>query len=186
MRLFCPSLKDLTSLKIAQIAPPFFFLRTQPERYGGAELIVWQLTEQLVGRGHEITLYATGNSITKAELRWTYPAGLGFGHGDPSSELNHFASVFEHPDEFDIIHNHSGAVGLLLSRFVRTPVLTTFHNDCLKGPSHYLGKDSLLRNFFDNWFNSNNLNEFPFYYYLYLNYPLGARNLSTNLNRNFN
>jgi glycosyltransferase involved in cell wall biosynthesis len=125
-------------MKIAQISPPF--LRTPPERYGGTELIVSQLTEQLVKRGHEITLYATGDSITKAKLRWTYPTGLGFGHGDPSSELNHVASVYEHADEFDIIHNHSGAVGLLLSRFVRTPVLTTFHNDYLKGPSHYLGK----------------------------------------------
>lgn len=174
----------MTSLKIAQIAPPF--LRTQPERYGGTEFIVCQLTEQLVGRGHEVTLYATGDSITKAELRWTYPVGLGFGYGDPSAELNHVASVFEHTDELDIIYNHSGSVGLLLSRFVRTPVLTTFHNDYLNRPSHYLGKDNLLRNFFDNRFNSNNLNDFPFYYYLYLNYPLWARKLSNNLNRNFN
>ena len=81
--------------------------RTPPRHYGPWELFASLLTEGLVAAGHEVTLFATADSITTADLCATSPTGWS---EDPTiepkvAECLHIASVFEHADEFDVIHN---------------------------------------------------------------------------------
>lgn len=103
--------------------------RTPPRKYGPWELIASYITEGMVKRGHEVTLYATGDSQTKARLRWVCPRSVS---EDPSLETKvyqylHTASVFEEAEEYDLIHNHYDAYPLAFSKLVKTPVVTTLH-----------------------------------------------------------
>jgi glycosyltransferase involved in cell wall biosynthesis len=87
------------------------------------------LTEGLVAQGHEVTLFATADSVTKATLHGTSATGWS---EDPSidpkvAECLHIASVFEQADEFDIIHNGFDFLPLTYSGLVDTPVVTTIH-----------------------------------------------------------
>lgn len=103
--------------------------RTPPRHYGPWETVVHNLTEGLVARGHEVTLFATGDSITSARLRWICARPY---EEDQSIDGRvwtalHSAFCFEHADEFDIIHNHFDWMPLTYSRLVATPVITTIH-----------------------------------------------------------
>lgn len=103
--------------------------RTPPVKYGPWELITSQITEGMVKRGHDVTLYATGNSITSARLKWTCPRPL---MEDASLEVKanqylHTASVFEDADQYDIIHNHYDAYPLVFSKLIKTPIVSTIH-----------------------------------------------------------
>lgn len=87
------------------------------------------LTEGLVKRGLDVTLFATADSITKAELRYTAATGYG---GDPAvdpkvEECLHISAVMEAATEFDLIHNHFDFLPLTYSKLIDTPVLTTIH-----------------------------------------------------------
>ena len=87
------------------------------------------LTEGLVGKGVDVTLFATADSVTGARLVGTAPTGYS---EDPSldpkvEEGLHIAAVFERADEFDLIHNSFDFLPLTYSRLVETPVLTTIH-----------------------------------------------------------
>lgn len=97
--------------------------------YGPWELFASLLTEGLVRQGHRVTLFASGNSITTADLASVVAAGWS---EDPSiepkvAECTHIAAAFERADEFDIIHNGFDFLPLSYSRLVRTPVVTTIH-----------------------------------------------------------
>jgi glycosyltransferase involved in cell wall biosynthesis len=83
----------------------------------------------LVERGHRVTLFATGDSVTTAELRSTSPHGWSEDASiDPKvAECLHIASVFEHADDFDVIHNGFDFLPLTYSELVDTPVVTTIH-----------------------------------------------------------
>lgn len=116
-------------MRIAQIAP--IWASCPPKKYGGIEYIVSLLTEELVSRGHSVTLFATGNSVTKAELRSVYdrpPLEL---MGNPIPGLLHAQFAFQGAEfatpRFDIIHNHIGLLGTVLSTFTKTPNLHTLH-----------------------------------------------------------
>ncbi len=114
-------------LRIAVLAPLSW--RTPPRHYGPWEQFCSLLTEGLVERGHDVTLFATGDSITSAKLRSTTPTGWS---EDPSidpkvAECLHIASVFERADEFDIIHNSFDFLPLTYSSLTATPVVTTVH-----------------------------------------------------------
>jgi glycosyltransferase involved in cell wall biosynthesis len=121
-------------LRIAQLAPTYE--RVPPAAYGGTELIVHLLTEELVRRGHDVTLFATGDSLTAARLRSVAP--MPFRYGDVVDGLRHAeyvqlanaqaCLVAAERGEFDIVHNHAGIEGLVLGATSRTPVLTTNHN----------------------------------------------------------
>ncbi|MDP3013735.1 MAG: glycosyltransferase, partial [Candidatus Subteraquimicrobiales bacterium] len=91
-------------MKIAQVAP--VWEKVPPERYGGIELVVYLLTEELVKRGHEVTLFATGNSVTSGELSFVYkeppPRNL---IGNPVPDIHHVTKAFLRAQEFDVIHN---------------------------------------------------------------------------------
>lgn len=119
-------------MRIALLAP--VALPVPPAGYGGTELVVSLLAEGLVRRGHEVTLFASGDSHTTANLRYRYPRHLeALGVTDKLSyrphEASHVAWAFEQAAEFDLIHDHTKDLGTIHSRFCRTPVVTTIHND---------------------------------------------------------
>ncbi len=122
-------------MRIAQLAPTFE--RVPPRAYGGTELIVHLLTEELVARGHEVTLFASGDSLTSAELRSVTPVPRRYGErGDDGLvhaeyvQLANAQAAFLAADDgaFDLVHNHAGIEGLVLAATSRTPVVSTMHN----------------------------------------------------------
>ena len=112
-------------MRIAQVSP--VWERVPPVKYGGIELVVSLLTEELVNRGHEVHLFASGDSETKAKLESIYPEAQRELLGNPVPDLLHVSQAFLRASEFDIIHNHAGYSGVTLANFVSTPVLTTLH-----------------------------------------------------------
>jgi len=120
----------MKKLKIAQIAPPW--ISVPPKKYGGTELIISHLTEELIRRGHQVTLFASGDSVTTAKLFSVYRKAL-FEKGIPWNDTFHFlfyaSTVFEKIKNFDIIHNHFNYWGLAFSRFTKIPMVTTYHGD---------------------------------------------------------
>jgi glycosyltransferase involved in cell wall biosynthesis len=116
-------------LKIAQIAPLWF--PVPPKKYGGTERIVYFLTEELVKRGHKVTLFASGDSKTKAKLIAPIKKGL-IEQGVPWTDytwsgFNTFLA-FKEANKFDVIHSHWGLFPFFFQEFVKTPLLFTFHN----------------------------------------------------------
>lgn len=119
-------------MRIAQMAP--LFERVPPPAYGGTELVVSLLTDELVRQGHDVTLFATGDSITLAKLESVYPRPL---RADGIQDVHAYnlantIACYERADEFDIIHNHTHFNGfmmdaMLMANLIRTPVLTTVH-----------------------------------------------------------
>ena len=114
-------------LRIAMLAPISW--RTPPRHYGPWELVTSLLTEALLARGVDITLFATLDSQTAGKLAGVCPAPYS---EDPTIdakvwEILHVANVFEHAAEFDLIHNQADFVPLAFSRLVETPVVTTIH-----------------------------------------------------------
>jgi glycosyltransferase involved in cell wall biosynthesis len=114
-------------LRIAVLAPLAW--RTPPRHYGPWEQFASLLTEGLVACGHEVTLFATADSMTSARLIASSPGGWS---DDPSiepkvAECMHIASAFERAGEFDIIHNGFDFLPLTYSGLVDTPVVTTIH-----------------------------------------------------------
>ena len=112
-------------MRIAQIAP--LHEAVPPKLYGGTERVVSFLTEELVALGHEVTLFASGDSITAAELEAVWPAGLRLDPliRDPiAPHMLLMEAVRRRADEFDVLHFHKvccrppreGAVRLVGSR----------------------------------------------------------------------
>jgi len=113
--------------RIAMLSPIAW--RTPPKAYGAWETVVCNITEGLVARGWDVTLFATADSITTAKLFATISKGY---EEDSSVDPRvvsclHISEVFERASEFDLIHNHFDFLPLTYSRLVSTPVLTTIH-----------------------------------------------------------
>jgi len=100
-----------------------------PRSYGPWEQVASTLTEGLVARGHDVTLFATADSVTSAHLHAEAPAGYEEDDDVDAkvSEALHIAAVFERAEEFDVISNQFDFLPLAFSRLVRTPVVTTVH-----------------------------------------------------------
>lgn len=114
-------------MKIAMLSPIAW--RTPPRHYGPWESVVSLLTEGLVDRGVDVTLFATGDSTTRAKLVSVCPRGY---EEDPELlpkvwECLHISELFERGDEFDLIHNHFDYLPLTYTGMTQTPVLTTIH-----------------------------------------------------------
>jgi glycosyltransferase involved in cell wall biosynthesis len=114
-------------LRVAVLAPVSW--RVPPRNYGPWEQFASLLTEGLVERGVNVTLFATGDSRTAGRLASVVPRAYS---EDPQaepkvSECLHIAHVFERADEFDVIHNSFDFLPLTYSSLVETPVLTTIH-----------------------------------------------------------
>ena len=114
-------------LRIAVIAPLSW--RCPPRHYGPLEQFASLLTEGLVAAGHDVTLFATADSLTGARLVATSPTGWSEDESiDPKvAECLHLASVFERADEFDVIHNGFDFLPLTYTGLVSTPMVTTIH-----------------------------------------------------------
>ncbi|MBO8158217.1 glycosyltransferase family 4 protein [Thermosyntropha sp.] len=114
-------------MKIALLAPIAW--RTPPEHYGPWERVVSLLAEGLVKKNIDVTLFATGNSITAGKLAWICPYPYEENRDiDPKVwEALHISHLFEEAEKFDLIHNHYDFLPLTFSRLVKTPVLTTIH-----------------------------------------------------------
>jgi glycosyltransferase involved in cell wall biosynthesis len=119
-------------MRIAQLAP--IYERVPPVTYGGTELVVSLLTETLVRRGHDVTLFATGDSITRARLVAMSPEPLRYGTAGALRhpewiQLATAQACFRAADagRFDIVHNHAGVEGVVLAATSQTPVVTTNH-----------------------------------------------------------
>lgn len=112
-------------MNIAQIAP--VWERVPPVKYGGIELVVYLLTEELVRRGHKVTLFGTKSAKTSAEKQFVYYSAQREIIGNPIPDLLHVSNAFEQAEKFDILHNHCGYSGVTLAKYIDTPVLTTLH-----------------------------------------------------------
>jgi glycosyltransferase involved in cell wall biosynthesis len=114
-------------LRVAMLAPISW--RVPPRHYGPWEQFVSLLTEGLVGRGVDVTLFATADSVTQATLVGTAPTGYS---EDPTLDAKvweglHIATAFERASEFDLMHNNFDFLPLTYSGLVDTPVVTTVH-----------------------------------------------------------
>ena len=117
----------MTALRVAVLAPISW--RVPPRHYGPWEQFASLLTEGLVVRGVDVTLFATADSETAGRLASVVPRGYSEdSDADPKvSECLHIAHVFERAGEFDVIHNSFDFLPLTYSGLVETPVLTTIH-----------------------------------------------------------
>ncbi|MCD6460038.1 glycosyltransferase family 4 protein [bacterium] len=113
--------------KIAVLSPVAW--RTPPRQYGAWETVASNITEGLVARGWDVTLFATADSITTARLHAVIDKGYEEDkNADPKvCEYTHISEVFEHAGQFDLIHSHYDFMALTYSRLITTPVLTTIH-----------------------------------------------------------
>ncbi|MFO7738508.1 MAG: glycosyltransferase family 4 protein [Desulfatiglandaceae bacterium] len=114
-------------MHIAMLSPIAW--RTPPRHYGPWENVASLLTEGLVSCGHDVTLFATADSQTSGRLQAVCPRGY---EEDRSLipkvwECLHIAELFEHAEDFNIIHNHFDYLPLTYTAFISTPVVTTIH-----------------------------------------------------------
>jgi glycosyltransferase involved in cell wall biosynthesis len=115
-------------MKIAQLAP--LIEAVPPKLYGGTERVVAYLTDALVDLGHEVTLFASGDSLTKAKLEPMWPRSLRLDPTvkDPFVPLcMQLETVARHAREFDVIHAHIDYFAYPLLRRLGVPTLTTLH-----------------------------------------------------------
>lgn len=121
-------------MRIALLAPPY--LPVPPKAYGGTEKIVSLLAEGLVSRGHEVTLFASGDSVTKAKLVSTYPTSLGnsgLKKSDALEPLLQYEACYRRAKDFDIIHSHGQYLSLFGARNLGAPMVFTWHGSFYKG-----------------------------------------------------
>lgn len=127
-----PDARQRPSLRVAMLAPPW--ITVPPPGYGGIEAVVALLCEELVARGHDVTLFAAPGSRSAAHV---HPI-LETAHADTIDsslhEADHVASAFDAIDDagergnpFDVIHDHSGFTALAMSSRVSVPVVHTLH-----------------------------------------------------------
>jgi glycosyltransferase involved in cell wall biosynthesis len=119
-------------VRVAQIAP--MYEAVPPSHYGGTERVVWSLGEELVARGHEVTLFASGDSTTTARLVPTVPQALRRRMGPqemievaPYLHLRMLSDVYRDAAYFDVIHSHVDHFTFPFARLVSTPTLNTMH-----------------------------------------------------------
>ena len=120
------------SLRIAVISPVWF--RVPPDGYGGIENVVSLLADSLVEAGNDVTLFASGDSLTKAKLASVYKKAPSLQIGRSVPEMYHALACFERAKEFDIINDHSGLPAAAFGGLVETPTLHTMHGP-LDGPT---------------------------------------------------
>jgi glycosyltransferase involved in cell wall biosynthesis len=115
-------------MKIAQVAP--LYESVPPKLYGGTERIVSFLTEELVGAGHEVTLFASGDSVTRANLVSYVPEALRLKEKCEDALAPHIVllqKVIENSGKFDIIHFHTDYLSFPFTQFLDVTHLTTLH-----------------------------------------------------------
>ncbi|MBI2942096.1 MAG: glycosyltransferase family 4 protein [Chloroflexi bacterium] len=115
-------------MRIAVLCP--LWEQVPPPAYGGIEAVVSLLADELVHRGHEVTLFASGDSVTRATLCAVVDRSLRTSTGLANPQFYEWASIasaFVRASDFDVIHNHCGEPAMLFAAFSPRPVLTTCH-----------------------------------------------------------
>ena len=115
-------------MKIAQVAP--LYESVPPKLYGGTERVVYYLTEELVRQGHDVTLFASGDSKTNARLIVPIDDALRLKNGNYDPVAYHMIllqDIIERANDFDIIHFHIDYLHFPFSQLIPTPHLTTLH-----------------------------------------------------------
>jgi glycosyltransferase involved in cell wall biosynthesis len=115
-------------MRIAQVAP--LFESVPPQLYGGTERIVHYLTEELVALGHDVTLYAAGDSQTSANLVSTCPHSLRLDDNSVDSLAQHITmleALSRRHREYDVVHFHIDYVHFMMARLLGLRQLTTQH-----------------------------------------------------------
>ena len=132
-------------LKIAQIAPCWYPI--PPEKYGGIERIIFHLCQELSKRGHEVTLFASGNSKTKAKLVPVYPTNLvklKIPWQENILNIESLIKAYEKNEEYDILHSHLDHLGLFLQNLIKIPIVHTFHNPMSLGEKTKISSKALF------------------------------------------
>ncbi len=119
-------------MKIAVIAPCWF--PVPPTGYGGIEWVVSLLADGLVDGGHDVTLFASGDSHTIAELAAIHPVAPSEWIGRSFWELRHVLHCYERAGDFDVINDHSGPFAAALAAAIDTPVVHTVHGPLVGEP----------------------------------------------------
>ncbi|WKN29887.1 glycosyltransferase family 4 protein [Porifericola rhodea] len=115
-------------MKIAQVSP--LYESVPPKLYGGTERVVSYLTEELIQQGHEVTLFASGDSYTSARLQGHVKEALRLNPKVKDPLAHHIVQlqeVIEHSDEFDIIHFHTDYLHFPVSALLKNAHITTLH-----------------------------------------------------------
>jgi glycosyltransferase involved in cell wall biosynthesis len=121
-----PRLEEVqVALRIGLIGPAWF--PVPPPRYGGTERVVSLLANGLTDAGHDVTLFASGDSSTRAKLSFVYEKAPSKWIGQSLPELHHCLACYERADEFDVINDHSGLPAAAIGGLLGTPVLHTVH-----------------------------------------------------------
>jgi glycosyltransferase involved in cell wall biosynthesis len=122
------SICDGNTLRIAQVAP--LAESVPPKLYGGTERVVAWLIEELVSLGHEVTLFASGDSVTRAKLHPVWPRALRLGRprSDPmAAQAALLEAISRRATDFDVIHAHIDWLHLPLLKRLGVPFVTTTH-----------------------------------------------------------
>jgi hypothetical protein len=112
-------------VKVAVLSPVWF--PVPPSGYGGIEWIVSLLADGLADAGHDVTLFASGDSHTRAKLAAVFERAPGERIGQTFWELQHALNCFARHEDFDVIHDHTGLMGLALGSLLPTPLVHTVH-----------------------------------------------------------
>ena len=112
-------------MKVAVLSPVWF--PVPPSGYGGIEWIVSLLADGLADAGHEVTLFASGDSKTRAELDYVFRRAPSERIGQTFWELQHALGCFKRDGEFDVVHDHTGLMGLAVGSLLQTPLVHTVH-----------------------------------------------------------
>ncbi|MDQ7800746.1 MAG: glycosyltransferase family 4 protein [Armatimonadota bacterium] len=127
-------------MRVAVLAPVAW--RVPPRHYGGWEQAVATLTESLVRLGVDVTLFASGDSVTSARLESVIPRPV---QEDPelrarsrAYEILHAVACLQRAEEFDLVHSHAGSFVVGYAPFVRTPLVVTLHGSGAEPDSQVL------------------------------------------------
>ena len=122
---------DGERLRVAILSPVWF--PVPPTGYGGIEWVVSLLADGLADAGHDVTLFASGDSHTTAKLVSVFERAPSEWIGHSFWELSHALACFERADSFDVVNDHTGLLGLALGGLVDTPVVHTVHGPLAAG-----------------------------------------------------
>ena len=119
---------SMRPLRIAQLAP--LYESVPPKLYGGTERIIAYLAEELARRGHQVTLFASGDSTARVPIEAGSPQALrlnGLDHLGPMLHLPMLSDVYQNAERFDVIHSHVDCLSFPLARHVQVPTVSTLH-----------------------------------------------------------
>jgi len=112
-------------VRIAIVAPPW--VPVPPPAYGGTEAVLDTLARGLIAAGHDVLLYATGDSECVVPRAWTYDTAAGFRYGGVATELRHVVDAYDAVRDADVVHDHTLVGPLYATRFPNVAVVTTNH-----------------------------------------------------------